>query len=588
MNQRVRAGARCALAMVVCLGAMASSSVFAQTVSSPWSSGDIGAPVVSGRAAGGPSTFTIEAAGVDIWGASDQFQFVYQQITGDVDVVARVDSLTRTHDWAKAGVMIRSALTAGAAHAYSVVSAARGVAFMRRTAVGGLSTSTAGPAAAAPHWLRLVRRGTKVTSLSSGDGVTWTVIGADTIALGATAYVGIAVTSHNALVRTTAVVSGAQVVPLDLPAGQQHADIGSPALAGDAVHAQGLYYVVAGGRDIWDTSDQFHFVYQQVTGDVELVARVVGMTVPDPWTKTGLMIRESLAANSKHAYALITASNGQAFQRRTETGALTEWTSGGAGAAPGWLKLVRLGSVLQAYRSSDGQTWTSIGSDSIAMSSTVYVGIAVTSRTATATALAGVDNLRITQTQPVNQPPTVSITSPANGATFTAPATIEVTAAASDPENRMSRVDFYQNGALIAGDTTVPFTAALPSLAAGTYSLTAIARDLDGANTMSAAVSITVNPATLSPPKGIIFQASADHATVTSYLLEIFANGANPATATPVATSSLGKPTPASNGDITVDRSTFLSALAPGTYQATVSAINALGRTRSQPVTFTR
>ena len=74
-----------------------------------------------------------------------------------------------------------------------------------------------------------------------------------------------------------------------------------------------------------------------------------------------------------------------------------------------------------------------------------------------------------------------------------------------------------------------------------------------------AAYPITINPTTASPtttaPRLVVFTASTDHATnVTSYLLEVFAAGANPNTATPVATSDLGKPTPAANGDITVDR----------------------------------
>ena len=55
-----------------------------------------------------------------------------------------------------------------------------------------------------------------------------------------------------------------------------------------------------------------------------------------------------------------------------------------------------------------------------------------------------------------------------------------------------------------------------------------------------------------------------------------------------MATSDLGKPTPDANGDITVDRGTFFAALAPGTYQATVSAIDSAGLGRSSPTTFTR
>jgi hypothetical protein len=87
-----------------------------------------------------------------------------------------------------------------------------------------------------------------------------------------------------------------------------------------------------------------------------------------------------------------------------------------------------------------------------------------------------------------------------------------------------------------------------------------------------------------------VFTASADHATnVTSYRLSVYTAGSNTATATPVATSDLGKPTPAANNDITVDRAAFFSALAPGSYVAVVTAIGPGGQTPSSPpVAFTR
>ncbi len=80
-----------------------------------------------------------------------------------------------------------------------------------------------------------------------------------------------------------------------------------------------------------------------------------------------------------------------------------------------------------------------------------------------------------------------------------------------------------------------------------------------------------------------------DHATlVTSYELRIFASGADPNTATPIATSDLGKPAPDASGDITVDRAAFFSALAPGNYIAAISAIGTGGTTTSTGVSFTR
>jgi hypothetical protein len=89
------------------------------------------------------------------------------------------------------------------------------------------------------------------------------------------------------------------------------------------------------------------------------------------------------------------------------------------------------------------------------------------------------------------------------------------------------------------------------------------------------------------PPTGVAFTASPDHATsLTSYRLDIFAASANPATATPIASSSLGKPTPDATGTITVDRATFFGSLPAGQYLAAVTAISPSGQTQSAAVAF--
>ena len=73
--------------------AVQSSYTQSSTVPAPWSARDIGSPTPAGNSSYDPSgTFSIDAGGADIWGTSDKFHFVYQQVSGDVDVVARVDS----------------------------------------------------------------------------------------------------------------------------------------------------------------------------------------------------------------------------------------------------------------------------------------------------------------------------------------------------------------------------------------------------------------------------------------------------------------------------------------------------------------
>src|SRR3982750_4190854 len=155
--------------------------------------------------------------------------------------------------------MIRASLSASAAQGFSLVSAAAGTAFQRRTAGGGISTGTAGPNLTAPRWVRIARIGTKVSAFTSSDGQKWTLIGTDTIALGATAYVGLATTSHTAKALTTATLSQVVVRPLGVPAPQLAADMGARAIPGTGAFSGGTYTINAAGLDIWNTADQFHF-----------------------------------------------------------------------------------------------------------------------------------------------------------------------------------------------------------------------------------------------------------------------------------------------------------------------------------------
>ncbi|WP_424529515.1 glycoside hydrolase family 48 protein [Sphaerisporangium viridialbum] len=99
---------------------------------------------------------------------------------------------------------------------------------------------------------------------------------------------------------------------------------------------------------------------------------------------------------------------------------------------------------------------------------------------------------------PVNQPPTVSLTSPTAGQTFTAPATVNLAATAADSDGTVSKVDFYNGTTLLGTDTTAPYTYSWTGVAAGSYSLTAKATDNLGATTTSSPVGITVSGTTAS------------------------------------------------------------------------------------------
>lgn len=190
---------------------------------------------------------------------------------------------------------------------------------------------------------------------------------------------GLAKVSHSSTwtttIETTTTSTGGDVCPSPWST----KDIGAVAKSGSVGHSSGKFTIKGSGEDIWNNKDEFRYVYQAAYGDCSIVARVPSIGNTHSWAKAGLMIRESLSSDSKHASIFVTPSNGVAFQYRNSTGGSSSHVGGNTYVAPEWLKIVRTGSTFTAYRSGDGSTWTLIGSTTVSMGSSVYIGLAVTS-----------------------------------------------------------------------------------------------------------------------------------------------------------------------------------------------------------------
>ena len=160
-----------------------------------------------------PGSFVMGASGDDIWSTADQFRFAFKRLDGDGSIVARVENVTDTHGWAKAGVMIRESLTAGSVHAAAVVTPSNGVSFPQRAFPGDVSVQVNQTGVEAPMWVRLTRTGDRLTAEHSADGTTWVDVGPDADASSAripmmgTVYIGLCLTSHNVDAVTTAAFS---------------------------------------------------------------------------------------------------------------------------------------------------------------------------------------------------------------------------------------------------------------------------------------------------------------------------------------------------------------------------------------------
>lgn len=188
-------------------------------------------------------------------------------------------------------------------------------------------------------------------------------------------------------------------------------DIGSP-LAGSTSRIGEAVTISASGGDIWGISDQFHFAWQQRTGDFDIPIKITSLEQADLYSKIGLMVRESLSADSRHLYAMAFPSNaarnnnvgGYEFQYRAITGggsaAIYPATPQPRVAYPNtWLRLRRVGNTFTAYSSDNGASWNEFARLTQAMPATAYFGIAATSHNAALTTTATVETQTSRQQQ---------------------------------------------------------------------------------------------------------------------------------------------------------------------------------------------
>ena len=767
-------------------------TVSASPIADNFDSSDISATLNkrAGNSSYDPSTgvYSVTGGGNDVWNSADQFRYTYEQLSGDGSITARVASLDRTGTFAKAGVMIRESLLAGARHAMVNFRADNAVEFIRRTVADAAAVSDVNYGLNVPVWVRLTRAGSTFTAERSADGVAWTTIGTATIAMGVNIYIGLAVCSNNEPVTatgtfdhvsitgnvgptayannglaaptnlsvavgtgsglnlswtgvagatgyiverssdgqnftqvggsgsaqftftdpnlpgsnryfyrvsaigsasgrspvsnvatainrpsavtnvttmsilttqiqidwrdtlgesgfrversiggliwtplttvganvtgytdnsvaassnysyrivalsalgdsspSTAVLEGSRlavvanvkgvkstsssatitwtdlnkvetgyrierstddttwtlltnvggnvvtytdntVSPLTKyyyrvtatspytegisggvgliatqptstqlpPTGWGGIDIGTvggPGANGyDA--ATGTHTIISSGADVWNTADEFHFEYRTMTGDGEIIAKVATEDNADQYTKAGVMFRESLAANSRYAFANMTPRNtGVQFERRTATGGNPASNNGFGGSLPIWVKLTRVGNLITGYQSVDGVNWTSMGSDTVPMSTTIYVGLALTSHNDSLLAAAtftDVSGSAVTQTDTAAPAAPTIVMSTDTGTSATDHITGDNTLLFNGTAEPGTTVTVRRNGILVS---TIPITyqgtwtydQTLLPLDDGTYVYDITATDVSGNTSVSSPFTVVVD-----------------------------------------------------------------------------------------------
>lgn len=192
-------------------------------------------------------------------------------------------------------------------------------------------------------------------------------------------------------------VSDSRIVPEQSVTHFTNADVGSPKIAGSAKPAGNGWDIIAGGADIWERADQFQYVFEEISGDFEVAVRVESFTPAHLYSKTGLMIRESLDTASAHVMFFLFSDDeprnnnlgAYEMQFRPEPGdscqaiypavrppALPEFP---AAYPNSWLRVTRRGNRFSACASTDGQAWKLYGEIVLTLAHALKVGLALTS-----------------------------------------------------------------------------------------------------------------------------------------------------------------------------------------------------------------
>lgn len=164
-----------------------------------------------------------------------------------------------------------------------------------------------------------------------------------------------------------------------LPVPWQTGNVGIRQTGGSVTYAAGTFTQNGSGM-IARNRDGFRYTFQRLSGDGEIVAKVGPMPDHGTWARAGVMIRDSMAPNSRHVFFGLTNPTSYRLVSRAKGGAKTTTrNSTSTAGADTWVRLIRTGRRINAYRSDNGINWTYSGTAKVALNRECYIGLAVAS-----------------------------------------------------------------------------------------------------------------------------------------------------------------------------------------------------------------
>lgn len=315
----------------------------------------------------GTCSGTVTGTGLDIWARNDDFHFLHFNQTGDVTVTVHIIDWTGTHNWRKAGLMLRNNLGRGSANTM-IQATGYGVAHQTRATEGAYATSHHHGYDKTGVWQRLVKQGNTVTAYIARDGdFDFMQYNSVEVELGEDYYVGIALAQNRNEANTVTIsdfeISDEAVSPASEPI--EIGDTGSPVWVQQV--DEGLWSVKAGGgATIGGTADSFGFFDQEHTGDIVASLYLDKLTRHNNDSKGGLMIRASHDADSPHVSLLVTAMDGLTMFVRATKGGETTTKNVGVFAEDMDLRLEKTGNSIKCmYKQPAATEWYVLGTEDV-------------------------------------------------------------------------------------------------------------------------------------------------------------------------------------------------------------------------------
>ncbi len=385
-----------------------SAPVFAQSVfdkTADWTLEGADNVKAEGNVEFADGVYTLQGNGNDIWGNADEGFYAYTEKSGSWSISAKIDwNDTGTNDWSKIGVMIRDNGELPESRHYSVLArggpdgAQDGTYVQMRQQEGqasrGLDAYIDG--AIAPSAGGIYVRVSRYEPMDlfwtevSFDGNEWRHVHTNVLDFEDPISVGVAITSHTGddlLVEGTAedvVIEEVTEVPEDVIGGpvgdfEHHADVGDFRWDSIVDYSDGTYVIEAGGADIWGNDDDFHYVYNEMTGSFEAEGSYFVIGVGTDWSRAGFMVRQNLSWSSPH---VMVTSNSVQLTRLNTRETFEGSVSNGSVQIPfeehqEEFKIVKVGNTIEGfYKNLDGD-WVSLGASTIEIEDPFLFGLAV-------------------------------------------------------------------------------------------------------------------------------------------------------------------------------------------------------------------